>query len=152
MTSKEVYCCCESVYAPGVVYGNLYHVLETRDEQFLMVNEQGKQRWYPHSCFSSQPVLKLLSWKLDDPVEQPFCEVTLCLSDGQTRWCIFATPDDFKHHGDWLNEAQSVRWHSPSAHLFVLGQRSEQLIQMALLEVERQGQLLSCSLPLATSS
>jgi hypothetical protein len=146
-------CINEGVYGGGLSFGLQYEIIEhdPQKRQFLVENDRGRRRWYPEYCFDtdSATTVRLEKWHLDDSLEHDIpSEVTLELSDGSRRWCIFATPDQLSRTGDWLDEDEGVRWHPPSHHLFILTELTPSLIEKALKEVERKGKLPEHSLPL----
>ena len=69
-------------------------------------------------------------------------DVRVWLDDGSVRGCIFATPEQLATCGSMLGD---VRWHAPCGHLLVMGRLSEEVIEAALREVERQGDLVACT-------
>jgi hypothetical protein len=149
--AKQVRCIRESVYEQNLTYGEVYEVLDYEPEKRqLKVRTSRGKKCFHQGCFGpvDEDVPRIHHWNLDDPVDEPYVEVSLELEDGSKRWCIFATPEHLASIGDFLDEEQQVRWHPPCAHMFVMSKISEPLIERALREVERQGDLLATTRPL----
>lgn len=145
-------CRCVSVYEEMLTYSRKYDVLDSTDENVLVVDDAGKNKWYPKYCFdlSGADAPRLVSIHIDDPApfESPV-EVTVHLSDGRRRWCWFATPQMLQESGDWV-PGTTVRLHY-CCHMIVMSELSEGLIHAALRHLERQGDLVEHSAELEGS-
>jgi hypothetical protein len=79
-------------------------------------------------------------------------EVLLRLDGGRTRWCYFVTPEGLSKSGDWIDGTQT-RIHYDAPHMIVVGGRlDERVIESALRQIDRQGRLEACSMPLNADS
>ncbi len=155
---NELVCICESVYEQLLTRGNRYTALAMDDEkrQVRIKGDNGRIRWFPIHCFDKgdRPVTSLVKYQLDDmiaPSQDRIIEVTVHLSDGEQRWCIFATPAALASCGDYIDGTQ-VRFHYCNRHVIVAGELSEDLIGRMLRYIDSQGELAECTLSLADYS
>lgn len=73
-------------------------------------------------------------------------EVTITLSDDTRRWCYFMTPSALQACGDWINGTQ-IRYHCNAPYMIVVADTlTEELIEKALLDIERRGIILDCTM------
>ena len=150
--STVVTCKCESIYLDALTYGKRYDVLETDldKNQLLIEGDNGRTRWFPSECFEMTTVElpRIASINFLDEITSPgqFCEINLEMSDGTKRWCYFVTPEHLAQSGDTLN-GTDVRIHYASPHMVVVNHLTEDSVRLALDHIERQGQLLTCTLP-----
>lgn len=151
---NELVCVSESVYRTALTRGRHYMVLANDGEKrrVRIKGDNGRIRWFPAYCFnhSDMPVPTLATFHCDDPItphkDLPI-EVTVELSNGERRWCIFATPSALACCGDWI-EGTNVPFHFGNRHVVVAGELSNDLIERMLRYIDRQGELLECTLPL----
>jgi hypothetical protein len=94
-------------YANALTYGRKYAILgikgEPRSRQIKVRGDKGRVRWYPTWCFdlSGADVPRLETITIcDDLAATAAIEVDITLSDGQRRWCCFATPETLAQFGD----------------------------------------------------
>lgn len=89
----------------------------------------------------------LVKITLDDPIdlhkELPI-EVTVQLSNGERRWCIFATPAALTRSGDWI-EGSQIPFHFGNRHVILAAELNEELIDLVLRYVDSRGHLVSCT-------
>jgi hypothetical protein len=146
------------VYQAALTRGRRYTILATDDErhQVRIKGDNGRTRWFPAFCFSSdsRPVPTLARYQLEDPIEpnqDNIIEVTMRLSDGQRRWCIFATPMALGNCRDWI-EGTQIPFYYCNRHLIIAGELSEDLIGRMLRYIDCQGYLAECTLPFANDN
>lgn len=151
---NELICICESVYQGALTRGRRYTVLSKDDErrQIRIQGDNGRTRWFPAFCFSQgdQSVPTLARYQVDELTgqdEDKMVEVTVHLSDGERRWCIFATPMALANCGSWI-EGTQVPFHYCNRHIIIAGELSEILIGRMLQYIDSQGELAECTLPL----
>ena len=78
--------------------------------------------------------------------DQGAIEVTVRLSDGRSRWCYFMTPAAIEACGDWIDGTR-IRFHFGARYMIVVaGTLTEDLIIKALRSIEKQGELLDCTM------
>lgn len=154
--SQKVYCVSESVHSPGLVYGNQYEVIDINPNKQLVCisNEHGKERWYPASCFEEleQPPISIDSWICDDDDFMPFCDITITLNDGTQRWCIMATPEHLATSGETHPINETIRWHEPCAHLFIVNHITTEVVEHILQQTLRQGRLIDSTVLLPSNN
>ena len=150
----ELICANVSVYGGALTRGKRYAVLaaDPAKGQVRVKGDNGRCRWFPLSCFvqGDQHVPTLDEYHLDDPLEpgtDSTVEVTVRLSDGEERWCAFATPAALGRSGSWV-EGTRVPFRYGNRHLIIAGELSEELIGRMLRYIDSQGALTECSLPL----
>jgi hypothetical protein len=76
-----------------------------------------------------------------------YVEVVIRLSNGQRRWCIFATAEALAGMGDPLEETE-VRLLYGVPHVIVVTAFNREIIRRVLHYIDRQGELLACTKPL----
>jgi len=151
---SEMTCVCESVYRGALTRGKRYTVraIDSEKRQVRITGDNGRTRWFPADCFdqSDRSVPTLATFHLDDPIrphEGLSIEVTVELSNGERRWCIFATPSALACCGDWI-EGTQVPFHYCNQHIIIARELSEELIGRMLRYIDSQGGLAECTLPL----
>jgi hypothetical protein len=152
---SAITCTSVSVYSGSLTRGRIYEVLANDDvkRQVRVKDDRGRSRWFPLYCFASdiQPVSTLVRFHVDDPrdlAEGRPVEVTVEHSDGSRRWCVFTTPEALTASGDWI-EGTKIPFHYGNGHIILAAELSEDLIGRMLHEIDRQGKLEACTLPLA---
>jgi len=94
----------------------------------------------------------LSSFTIDDDLamqEGGGIEVTLTMRDGSRRWCFFMRPEALQACGDWL-DGTKARLHFGAPHMIVLAaELTPAVIERSLKQIDAEGALLGCSLPLA---
>jgi hypothetical protein len=142
------------MYRDALTRGKRYAVLAADDKmrQVRIKGDNGRIRWFPAYCFDqnnwSAPTLT--TFCVDDPIraeEALPIEVTVELSDGERRWCIFATPSALENCGNWI-EGTEVPFHYGNRHIVVAKELSEDLIFRMLQYIDSKGELVECTLPL----
>jgi hypothetical protein len=72
-------------------------------------------------------------------------EVTVTLRDGARRWCFFMTPTALSNCGDRIDDTP-VRFHFGAEHMIVVSaELDENIIEKALKDIDRRGELLECT-------
>lgn len=148
----ELICISESVYNGALTRGRRYAVISVNDRQVRIKGDNGRIRWFPLYCFqgTEHTVPILSSFCLDDDItlstDLPI-EVTVQLSNGERRWCIFATPSALVNCGDWI-AGTKVPFHYGNKHIILAKELSEDLIERILRYIDSQGELVECTLPL----
>jgi len=72
------------------------------------------------------------SINIKDPIEshvQRAVEVDIEFNNGEKRWCFFLTPQ------------------GAATHMFLVSEISKEIIEKAIKQVEKQGELEQCTLP-----
>ena len=151
---SEMICVSESVYRDALTRGKKYTVVAIDDKkrQVRIKGDNGRTRWFPTYCFdqSDRSIATLITFHLDDPIrphEDLPIEVTVELSNGEQRWCIFATPSTLVSYGDWINGTQ-VPFHYGNRHIIIARELSEDFIGRMLHYIDSQGELVECTLRL----
>lgn len=154
---STIVCISEGTYAGELTRGRSYAIVahEPGKEQYRILNDRGRHRWYPSLCFAppdAQPP-DLLSFTIDDPVRDPeidAIDVTIEFANGTRRWCIFTTPRYAATIGTVLisKEGWSLRMLQGTPHMHLISELHETLITAALDHLNRQGGLMDGSLPL----
>lgn len=155
---REITCVCESVYGDALTRGQRYEVRakDSQKRQVRITGDNGRTRWFPTYCFdlSNGSVPILASFELDDPInphdDLPI-DVTVELSNGEQRWCIFATPSALARCGNWI-EGTQVPFHYGNRHIIIARELSKELIGRMLRYIDSQGELAECTLPFAPAS
>ena len=152
----ELVCVSESVYRDALTRGKLYTVFafDEQNRQVRIKGDNGRIRWFPAYCFdqSHRSVLTLATFHLDYPIrsdEDLPIEVTAQLSNGERRWCIFATPSVLARCGNWV-EGTEVPFHYGNRNIIMAKELSKDLIERMLHYIDSQGELVECTLPLET--
>ncbi len=148
---SEATCISEAGYGVALTYSRKYEIL-VRDEdkrQVKVKGDNGRARWFPMGCFdltgSEIPVLTTITIRDDlEPEPSSWVEVDLELSDGQKRWCWFATPKLLLKAGDRI-EGTSIRALYGVPHLIVVNEVTAEIISQVLHHIEKQGELLKCT-------
>ena len=147
-------CVSVSVYRDELTRGKQYDVLAIDGDKrkIRIQGDNGRTRWFPSYCFdqSNCSVPTLDTFNLDDPImpnEDSPIEVTVQLSNGERRWCIFATPSALANCGYWI-EGTQIPFHYGNRHVIIAKELSEDLILRMLHEIDRQGALVDCTVPL----
>ena len=155
---NELVCVSESVYRGALTRGERYIVLgnDAEKRQVRIKCDNGRIRWFPAYCFDQgdRAVPMLTAFHLDDPIspdEDTPIEVTVELSNGERRWCIFATPSALASFGDWIDGTE-IPFHFGNRHVIILRELSEDLVGRILRYIDTQGELLECTLPLEPRS
>ncbi|MEZ5657056.1 MAG: hypothetical protein R3E83_00530 [Burkholderiaceae bacterium] len=150
----DLICVCESVYRGALTRGARYEVLALDPDrrQARMRGDNGRVRWFPLYCFAAGDVSvpRLAAFRIDDPIDPDGAysvEVTVTLTDGQLRWCVFATPEALAASGE-LIDAGPARFHFGNRHIIIATALSEALIGAMLRQIDGQGELLACTLAL----
>ncbi|HEY1016727.1 MAG TPA: hypothetical protein VGE07_28705 [Herpetosiphonaceae bacterium] len=146
-------CIDESCYA--LTYGRRYRVLALKHEPnplIRVINDRGRANWIPVSCFddSGAEIPMLREIKIDDDLaesDRSGIEVTISFSDGQRRWCFFMTPAALQACGDQI-DGSDVFIHYDAPHRIIVSDISAPIIEAALRQIERNGALFRCTLPL----
>lgn len=151
---SEMVCVSESVYRDALTRGKQYTVLAIDDEkrQVRIKGDNGRTRWFSAYCFdqSHRSVPTLATFHLDDPIsphEDRTIEVTVELTNGERRWCFFATPPALASCGHWI-EGTQVPFHYDNRHIIIARELSEDLIGRMLRYIDSQGALVECTLEL----
>jgi hypothetical protein len=146
-------CITESVYHDALTYGRKYAILGIKDDPHHPIikvqGDNGRVRWFPASCFdlTGVDVPRLEAITICDDLAiaaSAAIEVEISLSDGQRRWCFFATPEALMQFGDWI-DGTTIRVHYGAPHLIIVDQLDETIIDQALRHIEGQGELLACT-------
>jgi hypothetical protein len=108
-------------------------------------------RWFPIYCFDQIdcPVLTFKEYHIDDQItsdKNQAVEVSVIFSNGESRWCIFATPDALAKSGDWI-EGTKIHFHYCNRHIIIAEELSEDLIGRMLTYIDSQGKLIECTIP-----
>lgn len=143
---------CVSVFAQAITRGKRYPILaiDVAKRQVRVRGDNERTRWYPMHCFDVNgmhvPVLE--SFQVLDvirPGQDQVVEVDVLLSNGQRRWCWFATPGALAKNGDRV-QGTRVPFHFGNRHVIVAGELSDQLIELMLRHIDNQGALEDCTL------
>lgn len=155
---SEVVCVSQSVYRDALTRGKRYTVpsIDEEKRQIRIKGDNGRVRWFPAYCFdqSERSVPLLTAFHLDDairPDEDLPIEVTVELSNGERRWCIFATPSALASCGDWV-EGTKIPFHYGNRHVIVSRELSEDLVGRILNYIDAQGELVECTLLLESEA
>ena len=95
-----------------------------------------------------QEMIKRIS--IEDPIEshsRMAIEVVIELDDDSKRCCYFFTPAGLSNCGDFV-EGTQVRLHYGAPHMFVVSEISTEIIEAALVQIEKRGELEQCTLPI----
>ncbi|MEM1094078.1 MAG: hypothetical protein AAGJ10_05705 [Bacteroidota bacterium] len=87
--------------------------------------------------------MELLSFVIEGPIEHPLThaiEVSVELTNGERRWCCFATPAALTQFGDWISGTQ-MRIHYGTPHLIILAEVTAATIEMALQHIDKAGDI-----------
>ena len=159
---SKITCTSESVFRGALTRGANYTPLavdETK-RQVRITGDNGRARWFPFCCFDLRggEAPTLVTFDLEDCLEvqageKPIdnVEVSLTLSSGQRRWCVFVTPAGLAHTGHCIDGTQ-VLFHYCNRHLIVAEELTFELIGRMLREIDSKGELTSCTLPIESES
>lgn len=146
------------MYSRSLTRGKKYQTLATDEakQQYRVRGDNDRIRWFPAYCFDSggpdTPVLRNIYF--DDSATElqtsVGVEVTMELSDGTRRWCVFMTPEALSQCGEWI-EGTQIRFHYGNAHIIVAAQLSKDLIEQMLRQIDAQGYLHKCTLKVESS-
>jgi hypothetical protein len=146
-------CITESVYHDALTYGRKYLILDIKDDlhrpTIKIQGDNGRVRWFPAACFDQSgddvPLLETMTVCDDLAIAAAAAiEVEISFSDGQKRWCFFATPQALTQFGDWI-DGTTIRIHYGAPHLIIVDRLDETIIEQALRHIEGQGELLACT-------
>ena len=151
---NKMVCVSVSVFRDALTRGKQYDVLAIDEDKrkIRITGDNGRTRWFPSYCLdqSNRSVPTLETFHLDDPIttnEDRAIEVTVQLSNGERRWCIFATPSALANCGFWI-EGTQIPFHYSNRHIIIARELSEDLILRMLHEIDRQGALEDCTVQL----
>jgi hypothetical protein len=165
-------------YRQALTRDNEYEVVahdEAKQQVRIKKDDRGRSRWYPQSCFDRwKKGPSIVSFTLDDPIADTghdCVEVTVHLSDGQRRWCIFVTANwlvtaisgivepkpigiDGRqlHQITWLdrslaaNDGTEFRM-TNAPHMIVVSELSAAIVEEALRDIDGRGELERCTRP-----
>jgi hypothetical protein len=144
-------CVSEAGYGEALTYSRKYEILAVDEEkrQVKIKGNNGRVRWFHIGCFdlTGSEVAVLVGIKIRDELEpEPsgWVEVDLELSDGQKRWCWFATPKLLLKTGDHI-EGTNIQALYGVPHLIVVNEVTAEIISQVLHHIERQGELSRCT-------
>jgi hypothetical protein len=150
----EVTCISEATYPDALTRGKRYKLLalDEAKEQLQLVGDNQRTRWYPVQLFDFENhiVATLQSYTVDDQIidrNNAVVEVTVKLSTGELRWCIFATPRALTANGGWIPNTK-VRWHYGNRHIIIANEITNDLIEIMLNHLDTQNELINCTIPL----
>jgi hypothetical protein len=145
----ELTCVTQGTFQDALTRGKRYLPIEIDHEkqQVRVQGDNGRVRWFPFYCFAfdGSDALSIVSFSIEDftlPLTHTV-EVVMTLSNGERRWCCFATPQQLYRIGK-LVEGTSVHVSYGSEHLIVIGSDTltHALIEQALHHIEAQNMLL----------
>lgn len=73
-------------------------------------------------------------------------DVALVTTEGKKRWCFFLTPEGMSACGDFI-EGTEVRFHYGASHMILVSEISQEIIEAALRDIEKQGKVELCTIP-----
>ncbi len=146
-------CIKESVYSDALTRGRKYPILAMSDngEQIRIEGDNKRQRWFPSYCFDvtggDVPAVTkvVIQAGLEEPLTVPI-DVVIELSEGQARWCFFATPDILATLSQIRLGGGTINMYG-APHLIVVSTMSEEIIVQALESINKLGELMECTLP-----
>jgi len=153
---KTITCINVASYRNALTRGKRYEMLEINDGQgqVRLFGDNGRKRWYPANLFDfeNNPISILERFCLDDPdpLDDPFnasMEVTVKLSTGELRWCLFVTPKVLTQNGEFV-PGTAVRFHYDIPNLIIVNEITPEIIENALKHIDSQNLLIRCSLAL----
>jgi len=146
-------CISESVYSDALTRGKKYTVLAVSDDgrQIKIKSNNGRQRWFPSISFdlTGNEVPFITDIVIDDDLNDPSTasvEVTVKLSNGEDRWCFFATPDMLARSSQIQLDEGVINMYGVR-HLIVVSTVTGGMITQSLEAIDRQGELMNCTLP-----
>ncbi len=156
MASPPTYATCvrEATYSGALTRGKRYLILDVSEdrEQVKVETDNKRQRWFPAYCFDMQGgdipqlVQVVVQGKIEEPCMSPV-EVVVGLSNGQTRWCFFVTPNALATLNQIQFDSGIVNVYGVP-HMIVVSVLNEQIIRQALESIDKQGELEGCTLPI----
>lgn len=150
----ELLCVVEGVYEHALTRGRRYKLIDVDHDkqQYRIRGDNGRVRWYPEYCFdeADRSLLELVDFQIDERTVSPDgklieAEVTVELSNGERRWCLFLTPAALERFGEWL-EMINGRFLYDNRHLIFAQDLSEEAIGMMLDFLDREDHLLECTI------
>ena len=152
--SPTLYATCirEATYSGALTRGKKYLILDVSEdrEQVKVETANKRQRWFPVYCFDLQGrdipqlVRVIVQGKPEEPCTSPV-EVVVKLSNGQTRWCFFVTPNALTMMNQIQFDSGIVNAYGVP-HMIVVSVISEQIIRQTLESIDKQGELEGCTL------
>lgn len=149
--AKEIVCISVGTYREALTRGHRYELfaLDPLRHQVRIRGDHGRTRWFPASHFDLEgaEASVIVRWQFDDPIDDEamdWVEVTVDLSDGSRRWCIFITPERI---AQYLTRpgAEPGMW---GAHIIAVLCISPETVERVLRELDQQGELIECTMPL----
>jgi len=146
----EVTCISVSNYAHALTRGKRYTVVATDEKgQIRLRGDNNRTRWYPGGIFDfeNRPVPMMVSFTIDDPIEDDyFVEVTVTLSTGEQRYCVFVTPYTLANYGgQTIIAGRQIRLHYGNANLIIVSELDAELIEAILRVIDSQNELMECT-------
>ncbi|GER89894.1 hypothetical protein KDW_40560 [Dictyobacter vulcani] len=142
-------CIDESNYPNALTYGKIYQVIAWDEEkhQIKIESDNKKKRWYHRGYFDftgkTVPTLKkILQYDSLEDIND-WIEVTIELSDGQLRWCIFITPELLKKQEKTAFSKSEALLHYDNPHIIIVSVLSKKVIELSLNYIEAHGSLLA---------
>ena len=92
--------------------------------------------------------MKIKTYEIEDPISshsKRAIEVSIVTEQGDRRWCFFFTPQGVAACGDYIHGTK-VRFHYGASHMIVVSEISQEIIESALKDIEKRGELESCTL------
>jgi hypothetical protein len=155
MTKRRITCECVGIYERALTRGKDYDLLDqdAPKQRVRIHGDNDRTRWYPMSCFDINRAAAptLVHWRFDDPVTDPtndFVEVSMDLSDGTRRWCIFVTPAYLRSWLERSSQCPGIHSH----HMIIVSKLTVSAVDCTLACIDQQGELIGASLPLETES
>lgn len=152
----EITCINVANYPNALTRGKRYELLEISEnqEQVRLYGDNNRKRWYPANLFDFEnrlvPMLELFCLDDLELSDNPFnsdMEVTVKLSTGELRWCLFSTPNFLAQSGNFVPGTQA-RFHYNMPHLIVINQITPEIIEKTLRYIDTQNKLIACTLRL----
>lgn len=154
LTKKELICVDVSVYQNMLTRGKKYMIIAIKKDKSLVRLEDDNKNlhWFPTYCFDESdtnvPIIK--GFKIDETTtsdQKQVIEVTVYLSNGESRYCIFVTPAALANSGSFI-EGTKIPFHYGNRHIIIAGEVSEELIDRMLTYIDSQGELIECTIPI----
>lgn len=139
-----IHCCRVGAYEEALTFGRAYEVREAAPGQYRVRGDNGRVRWFPAYCFSSEPPVRLVRWAFGPgvPVRLPSMEeADLEFSDGTRRWLWVATPEALRD----LLERNPPGF--ALSHMLLVPDYEPPTVEAALRHLERHGDLREASRP-----
>lgn len=93
--------------------------------------------------------MKIKTFEIEDPTESHSSgaiEVSIVTDQNERRWCFFFTPQGLAASGDYIGGTK-VRFHFGAPHMIVVSEISPEIIESALMDIEKHGELELCTKP-----